>query len=173
MRAAAVAERAIRQSGYLDMLDEEEERVAMLIIGNLDQDGYFKMPAVEGEVDYSTRNKLPGFLSESYTGNGVQYSGAVGVPDIKVSPNPRITDAPSLYTLGPAYAIAPDRAERFLAANWPAVAGLLTDHGPWEGFNTTQRRPVRFQTSAHTLSLALGILGTGSGHMARYLEGLP
>jgi RNA polymerase sigma-54 factor len=29
----------------------EEEQVAMLIIGNLDDDGYFKMPAVEGESE--------------------------------------------------------------------------------------------------------------------------
>jgi RNA polymerase sigma-54 factor len=37
----------------------EEERVAMLIIGNLDDDGYFKMPAVEGESEESaTRDPL-------------------------------------------------------------------------------------------------------------------
>ncbi len=29
----------------------EEERVALLIVGNLDEDGYFKMPAVEGESE--------------------------------------------------------------------------------------------------------------------------
>jgi RNA polymerase sigma-54 factor len=29
----------------------EEEKVALLVIGNLDEDGYFKMPAVEGESD--------------------------------------------------------------------------------------------------------------------------
>jgi RNA polymerase sigma-54 factor len=29
----------------------EEERVAMLVIGNLDGDGYFRMPQVEGELD--------------------------------------------------------------------------------------------------------------------------
>jgi RNA polymerase sigma-54 factor len=29
----------------------EEEQVAMLVIGNLDDDGYFRMPAVEGETD--------------------------------------------------------------------------------------------------------------------------
>jgi len=29
----------------------EEEQVAMLIIGNLDDDGYFRMPAVEGEAE--------------------------------------------------------------------------------------------------------------------------
>jgi len=32
----------------------EEEQVAMLIIGNLDDDGYFRMPAVEGEGDDAT-----------------------------------------------------------------------------------------------------------------------
>jgi RNA polymerase sigma-54 factor len=35
----------------LTNLTPEEERVAMLIIGNLDEDGYFKMPPVEGESE--------------------------------------------------------------------------------------------------------------------------
>ncbi len=35
----------------LTNLTPEEERVAMLIIGNLDEDGYFKMPLVEGESE--------------------------------------------------------------------------------------------------------------------------
>src|SRR5205823_2239461 len=126
--------------------------------------------AVDVEIDYSTRHKLPGFLSESYTGNGLLYSGDVGIPEIAVSRRPRITDAPSLYTLGPAYTIAPQKVEKFLAANWPAVSGLLTEHGPWEGFNVTRREPIRFQTTAHTLALALGILGNASAHMTRYLE---
>ena len=90
--------------------------------------------------------------------------------EITVNRRPRITDTPSLYTLGPAYAIAPAKVEKFLAANWPAVSGLFTDHGPWEGFNVTRQEPIRFQTTAHTLSLALGLLGTGSEQMARYLE---
>jgi RNA polymerase sigma-54 factor len=38
----------------LSNLSEIEERVAMLIIGNLDDDGYFKMPTVEGEADDAT-----------------------------------------------------------------------------------------------------------------------
>src|SRR5262249_20432136 len=110
------------------------------------------------------------FLSESYTGDGTQYAGAVGIPDITVSPRPRITDAASLYTLGAAYTIAPEQVERFLAASWPVVSRLLTDHGPWEGFNVSKQEVIRFQTATHTLSLALGILGTGSDQMARYLD---
>ena len=94
---------------------------------------------VDVEIDYATRHKLPGFLSESYSGEGVQYTGSVGIPDITVSPLPRITDAASLYTLGTAYTVAPDKIERFLAANWPAVSRLLTEHGPWEGLKGTRR----------------------------------
>lgn len=126
--------------------------------------------AVDVELDYAARNKLPGFLSESYTGEGTQYTGAVGIPDIAISPKPRITDAASLYSLGAAYTIAPDKIEQFLAANWPIITKLLTDHGPWEGFNITQQQVIRFQTSAHTLSLILGFLRTGSEHMKRYLD---
>jgi hypothetical protein len=126
--------------------------------------------AVAIEVDYASRHNLPGFLSESYTGDGTRYSGDVGIPEIAVSPKPRITDAASLYTLGVAYTIAPDKMERFLAANWPVISKLFTDHGPWEGYNVTKQELIRFQTSAHTLSLILGLLGTGSEHMKRYLD---
>jgi hypothetical protein len=124
---------------------------------------------VDVEVDYSTSHKLPGFLSEAYTGVDTQYSGSIGIPAITVNPMPRLTDAPSLYTIGVAYTIAPGKVEAFLAANWPVVSGLLTDHGPWEGFNVTQHEAVRFQTTAHTLSMILGLLRTGPEHMSRYV----
>ena len=125
---------------------------------------------VDIEVDYADRHQLPGFLSESYTGAGTQYTGSVGIPEITVDPKPRITDAASLYTLGAAYTVAPAKIEQFLAAHWPVVSTLLTDHGPWEGYNVSKREPIAFQTTAHTLALILGILGTGSDHMLRYLD---
>ena len=126
--------------------------------------------AVAIEIDYASKKGLPGFLSESYTGEGTQYTGTVGIPEITVSPRPRITDAASLYTLGVAYSVAPGEVESFLAKNWPVLSTLLTDHGPWEGYNLTRREPIRFQTTAHTLSLILGLIGQGSANMARYLE---
>jgi hypothetical protein len=122
------------------------------------------------EVDYSARHGLPGFLSESYTGNGTQYTGAVGIPEITVVPRPRLTDAASLYTLGAAYTIAPERVENFLAANWETVSRAFTDHGPWEGTNVSRHAVIPFQTTAHTLALVLGLLRTGSEHMTRYVE---
>ena len=87
-----------------------------------------------------------------------------------MNPKPRITDAASLYTLGVAYRLAPAKIEQFLAANWPVISKLQTDHGPWEGFNITKQQPIEFQTSAHTLALILGILGTGPENMKRYLD---
>jgi hypothetical protein len=125
---------------------------------------------VDVEIDYATRERLPGFLSESYSGKGVEYTGKVGIPDITVDPHPRLTDVASLYTLGTAYAVAPEKIEQFLDENWTIVSSLLTDHGPWEGYNTTKREPIQFQTSAHTFALILGFLGTGSAHMKRYLD---
>ncbi len=125
---------------------------------------------VDVEIDYANRHNLPGFLSESYSGEGVQYTGSIGIPEITVSPRPRITSAASLYTLGTAYTVAPDKIERFLAANWTVISTLLTDHGPWEGLNAARQEVIRFQTTAHTLSLVLGLLGTGSSHMKRYLN---
>ncbi|MBV8487275.1 MAG: hypothetical protein JO161_03245, partial [Planctomycetaceae bacterium] len=112
---------------------------------------------VRVEVDYSRRNKLPGFLSESYSGEGLQYTGSIGIPEITVSSLPRITDAASLYTLGTAYAVAPQEIEHFLAANWPAISELLTPHGPWEGYNSGRKQVIQFQTTAHTLALILGL----------------
>ncbi len=125
---------------------------------------------VDVEIDYSCRNKLAGFLSESYSGEGVQYTGRVGIPDITVSPLPRITDAASLYTLGAAYSVAPEKVEQFLATNWTVISTLLTEHGPWEGLKGAHQKVIRFQTTAHTLALILGLLGTGSDHMKAYLE---
>ncbi len=126
--------------------------------------------AVAIELDYASKKGLPGFLSESYTGIEAQYTGTVGIPAITVSPRPRITDAASLYTLGTAYRVAPEAVERFLVAQWPVISTLLTDHGPWEGYNVATREPIKFQTTAHTLSLVLGLIGTGSRNMERYLK---
>jgi hypothetical protein len=125
--------------------------------------------AVEAELDYAERHGLPGLLSESYSGNGSEYTGAVGIPELAVTKEPRITDAPSLYTLGVAYQIAPDAVESFLAAKWSTIGTLLTDHGPWEGYKVTTGTPIRFQTCAHTLSLILGFVGAGDENMVRYL----
>ncbi len=122
------------------------------------------------ELDFARRHQLPGFLSESYTGDGAQYSGRVGIPAIAVSSDPRLTDAASLYTLGVAYNIAPASVEAFLAEHWPRISQLLTDHGPWEGFNVARAQPIQVQTSAHTLSLILGLLGTSSKNMQQYLD---
>ena len=125
---------------------------------------------VDVEIDYAARRNLPGFLSESYSGTGVEYTGYIGIPEITVSPRPRVTDAASLYTLGAAYTVAPEKIERFLAANWSIVSRLLTDHGPWEGWQTTRQEVIQFQTTAHTFSLILGLLSTASDHMKRYLD---
>jgi hypothetical protein len=125
---------------------------------------------VKIEIDFARRKKLPGFLSESYTGVGGEYTGRVGIPELTVSPAPRITDVASLYTLGVAYSIAPEHIEGFLSDNWPVVSKLLTDHGPWEGYNVTRKEVIRMQTSAHTFSLILGLLGTGPAHLKRYLD---
>jgi hypothetical protein len=143
-----------------------------LWLGETKRPGWGKLlnNVVSIEVDYATRHHLPGFLSESYTGEGTQYTGTVGIPEITVVPRPRITVAASLYTLGAAYTVAPDRIEAFLAENWPVVSRLLTDHGPWEGYNTAKQQPIEFQTTAHTLALTLGLLGTGSEQMSRYLD---
>jgi len=125
---------------------------------------------VDIELDYAARHQLPGFLSESYSGEGTEYTGSIGIPKITVSPKPRITDAPSLYTLGVAYSISPEKVERLLDSQWGVISKLLTNHGPWEGYNTTAGEAIEFQTSAHMFALMLGGLGTASDNMGRYLD---
>ena len=131
--------------------------------------------AVAAELDYSSLHRLPGFLSESYSGNGTEYTGSVGVPELAVTKEKRITNTPSLYTLGVAYSIDPAGVETLLATNWPTVKKLLTRHGPWEGYQAVKKSVIQFQTSAHTLALILGFVGTGNDNMTRYLQnaGLP
>ncbi len=125
--------------------------------------------SVKINLDFSTRHKLPGFLSEAYSGNGTEYTGDMGIADVAVTDHLRIIDAPSLYTLGVAYEIAPDNVEAFLSNHWKKIHLLFTHHGPWEGFNTTQQEVIPFQTTAHTLALILGGIGSAGENMQRYL----
>lgn len=125
---------------------------------------------IDIELDFSTRNNLPGFLSESYTGEDTEYTGKCGIHDIAITKEERIYDAPSLYTLGVAYMLAPERIENFLKSNWTIISSLMTDHGPWEGYNVKLKKAVKFQTSAHTLSFILGAINTSAENMKRYMD---
>jgi len=131
--------------------------------------------SVDIELDFAARHKLPGFLSEAYSGNGVEYTGDIGIPDVAVTDQPRNTTAPSLYTLGVAYEVAPEKIEKFLAMNRKKIERLFTRHGPWEGYNTAKNEPIQFQTTAHTLALILGGIGSAEENMQRYLtwQGIP
>jgi hypothetical protein len=143
-----------------------------LFMQELENAGWRKIleNTVDIELDFAARNQLPGFLSEAYSGQGVEYTGRIGIPDIAIAEEPRITNAPSLYTLGAASQIAPDKIEQFLETNWPAISHLFTKHGPWEGFDTRRRTAIKYQTTAHTLSLILGGIGSAPDNMRRYLE---
>ncbi len=122
------------------------------------------------ELDFANRHGLPGFLSESYSGNGTQYTGSIGIPEIAVTDGLLNTQAPSLYTLGSAYMIDPEKVERFLQTHWPMISALFTEHGPWEGWNMSTNRVIPYQTTAHTLSLILGGVNSAQDNMRRYLE---
>jgi hypothetical protein len=125
---------------------------------------------VDVELDFARRKGNPGFLSESYSGNGSEYTSDVGIAEMAVTSEKRNTDAASLYTLGVSYGIAPDKVEAFLADNWGSIEKLFTDHGPWEGYKTTGQKMITFQTSAHTMSLILGGIDSGDANMSRYLK---
>lgn len=125
---------------------------------------------VDIEVDFSGKRRLPGFLSEAYSGNGTEYTGLIGISDLAVTDKPLITHAPSLYTLGVAYTIAPEKLENFLEEHWAMISKLFTSHGPWEGWDTTRNEIIPYQTTVHTLSLILGGIGSAHENMHRYLE---
>ena len=125
---------------------------------------------VDIELDFSGRNGLPGLLSEAYSGNGTEYTGLIGIPDLAVTDRPLNTRAPSLYSLGVAYSIAPEKVERISAGHWPMISGLFTPHGPWEGWDMSAQRVIPYQTTVHTLSLILGGIDSAQENMHRYLE---
>jgi hypothetical protein len=125
---------------------------------------------VDIELDYSDRKDLPGFLSEAYSGHGTEYTGLIGIPDLAVTNKKLMTHAPSLYALGVAYTVAPDKIERFLEDHWRTISRMFTSHGPWEGYNTSANEIIRYQTTVHTLSLILGAIGSSHENMDRYLR---
>jgi hypothetical protein len=125
---------------------------------------------VDIELDFSTRHGLPGLLSEAYSGKGTEYTGLIGIGDIAVTDFPLETQAPSLYSLGVAYGIAPEQVEEFLQTEWARISSLFTDHGPWEGWNMATDAVIPYQTTAHTLSLILGGINTAHENMRRYLD---
>jgi hypothetical protein len=129
---------------------------------------------VDIELDYARRHGLPGLLSEAYSGNGAEYTGLIGIPEMAVTDHPINIHAPSLYSLGVAYSIAPEPVEDFLREHWPHISRLFTDHGPWEGWDTSRApedaRIIPYQTTVHTLTLILGGIDTAQDNMRRYLE---
>ncbi|WP_245969833.1 hypothetical protein [Thiocapsa rosea] len=127
---------------------------------------------VDIELDFSTRHGLPGLLSEAYSGKGTEYTGLIGIGDIAVTDAPLDTQAPSLYSLGVAYGIAPEQVEGFLQAEWARISSLFTDHGPWEGWNMATDEMIPYQTTVHTLSLILGGINTAHANMQRYLDAM-
>jgi hypothetical protein len=127
---------------------------------------------VDIELDFSTRHKLPGLLSEAYSGKGTEYTGLIGIGDIAVTDYPLDTQAPSLYSLGVAYGIAPEQVDEFLRAAWARVSSLFTEHGPWEGWNMATDKVIPYQTTVHTLSLILGGINTAHDNMRRYLDAM-
>ncbi len=102
----------------LSNLTEDEERVAMLVIGNLDDDGYFKMPAVEGESEESmTRDPLVRVAFEA--GVGVAFAEEV---------------LKKVQTLDPIGVAARDLREclliqvRYLNADTPEIVAIIERH---------------------------------------------
>ncbi len=89
----------------------------------------------------------------------------MGIPSIAYTGGVR-DDLVSLYPLGAAYAVEPNRVERFLDANWPKVREI----GFWDSYDLREGRVIRVATAAHTLSSILGALRSGPSHVEVYLK---
>jgi RNA polymerase sigma-54 factor len=94
----------------------EEEKVAMLVIGNLDDDGYFKMPPVEGE-ESTTRDPIVRVAFEA--GVGVEFAEGV---------------LKKVQTLDPIGVAARDLREclllqvRYINADTPEIVAIIERH---------------------------------------------
>ncbi len=122
------------------------------------------------ELDFSRKKSLPGFLSEGYSGNGSEYTGAMGIKELAISERPLLASSATSYPLGLAMQINQGKTEDFLNEFWPLISSSFTGHGPWEGYDTLNRKVIEFQTCTHTLSLLnAGILSANS-NMKKYLE---
>ena len=118
---------------------------------------------VDVEIDYADAAQAPGL--------------PLGVVQRRGRPVHRHRRHPRDHRLAPApdhrrgLALHPGRRLHDRARQDRAVPGgelarrlaLLTDHGPWEGYQATRQEVIRFQTTAHTLALILGLLRDGVG----------
>ena len=104
----------------LSSITPEEEQVALLIIGNLDEDGYFKMPAVEGEAeDAAPRDPLVRVAFETGVGIELAFTGVLEL---------------QLAALDPIGVAARDLREclllqvRAMNADTPEIVGIIERH---------------------------------------------
>ncbi len=95
---------------------------------------------VERRARFLKPAQSAGFLAPKPTAaSGTEYTGLIGIPDIAVTDKPLITHAPSLYTLGAAYTIAPRESGAVSSGALAHDLGAVTPHGPWEGFDISNK----------------------------------
>jgi len=127
-------------------------------------------------LDFSNKNKLPGFLSASYdmTCKGgrcwSEYAGNAGLESLAMNAEPRNEKVASLYTLGAALMVSPEKTAPFLKEIFKNHPELITRHGLWEGYDTESKKIITEQIVANVSTFSLGLAGTGPTYMKRYFQ---
>jgi|GEM_PF-3580818 len=98
----------------------------------------------------------------------IAYNFSLGINEI--AQNGVSETSPSVYNLGAAYMFRPAGVETLLQKLIDDHPDLITDHGLWEGKNMSSGKVVKEQVFNNVLSFILGMTGTGSSSMTRYLE---
>ncbi len=125
---------------------------------------------VDAALDYAGKTLQPGFLSAAYGSSG-GYIPGIGIPDIAIYPAGLNAVSTSLYTLGAAFGVDPDRITPFLETMLQRFPGLVTSHGLWEGVDmqTSSGAVIQQQINPNVASFILGILGSGAQDLLEYL----
>ncbi|MBI4711103.1 MAG: hypothetical protein HY767_01365, partial [Candidatus Omnitrophica bacterium] len=98
----------------------------------------------------------------------IAYNFSLGINEIAM--NGVLETTPSVYNLGAAYMFRPAGVEALLQKLIEDHPDLITEHGLWEGKNMTSGKVVKEQVFNNVLSFILGMTGTRSSSMTRYLE---
>ena len=122
-------------------------------------------------IAFSTEHDLRGLLSPTTTAPG-DVTQAIGVAalSMRVQPPPD-PSTPSLYALGAAFAVDPERTARFMdeLERGSTFKDLEAPGGGyWDGF-TADLSPIAVRSPLNLLRLTLGLGGAGPRHLARYL----
>lgn len=122
---------------------------------------------VDASLDYSQKKNLLGFLSAGYKAPNM-YDGTAGISELAENTAAHTETFSTLYALGAAYMVSPEKVGNFLREIFIRQPGLVTTSGYLEGYNHATSSLIQEKVSANQLSFLLGIIGQGPQNTVRY-----